>query len=233
MTNDIGILTATAATIAFVHTVLGPDHYLPFIVLSRARNWSILKTIWVTLLCGIGHVGSSILIGALGIGAGIGLSKLVGIESYRGNIAALAFLVFGLIYTIWGIRRAILNKPHKHFHTHNNGTLHVHEHTHLNSHDHMHKKSITPWILFIIFVLGPCEPLIPVLMYPAAKSSTWGIVQVSLVFSVITILTMLTFVVLASYGLKMVKFGKLERYTHAIAGATVFVSGFAILFLGL
>lgn len=233
MTNDIGILTATAATIAFVHTVLGPDHYLPFIVLSRARDWSILKTIWVTLLCGIGHVGSSIVIGALGIGAGIGLSRLVGIESYRGNIAAWAFLVFGLIYTIWGIRRAILNKPHKHYHTHNDGKVHVHEHTHLNSHDHIHRKSMTPWILFVIFVLGPCEPLIPVLMYPAAKSSTWGIVQVSLVFSVITILTMLTLVVLASYGLKMVTFGKLERYTHAIAGATVFLSGFAILFLGL
>lgn len=233
MENDLGILTATAAAIAFVHTVFGPDHYLPFIVLSRARGWSIFKTIWVTLLCGLAHVGSSIVVGAIGIGAGIGVSKLEGIESYRGNIAAWAFLVFGLVYTIWGIHRAILNKPHKHFHTHTDGTIHVHEHMHLNSHDHLHKNSITPWILFIIFVLGPCEPLIPVLMYPAAKNSTLGIVQVSLVFSVITILTMLTLVILASYGLKMVKFGKLERYTHALAGATIFLSGLAILFLGL
>ena len=229
----MGILTATAATLAFVHTVLGPDHYLPFIVLSRARGWSIFKTIWVTLLCGIGHVGSSIVLGTVGIAAGIGVSKLAGIESYRGNLAAWAFLVFGLVYTIWGIRRAILNKPHKHYHTHTDGTVHVHEHTHLNSHDHIHKTSITPWILFTIFVLGPCEPLIPLIMYPAAQSSTWGIVQVSLVFSVITIMTMITLVVLASYGLKMVTFGRLERYTHAIAGATICLSGFAILFLGL
>jgi nickel/cobalt exporter len=233
MENDLGILMATAATLAFVHTVLGPDHYLPFIVLSRARGWSIFKTIWVTLLCGIGHVGSSIVLGTVGIAAGIGVSKLVGIESYRGNLAAWAFLGFGLVYTIWGIRRAILNKPHKHYHTHTDGTVHVHEHTHLNSHDHIHKTSITPWILFTIFVLGPCEPLIPLIMYPAAQSSTWGIVQVSLVFSVITIMTMITLVVLASYGLKMVTFGRLERYTHAIAGATICLSGFAILFLGL
>jgi nickel/cobalt exporter len=233
MENDLGILTATAATIAFVHTVLGPDHYLPFIVLSRARGWSIFKTIWVTLLCGAGHVGSSILLGAVGIAAGIGVSKLAGIESYRGNIAAWAFLLFGLVYTIWGIRRAVLNKPHKHFHTHSDGTIHVHEHTHTNNHDHIHRKSVTPWILFIIFILGPCEPLIPILMYPAAQSSSWGIVQVSLVFSVITILTMITLVVLASYGLKMVAFGRLEKYTHAIAGANIFLSGFAILFLGL
>jgi nickel/cobalt exporter len=233
MENDLGILTATAATIAFMHTIFGPDHYLPFIVLSRARGWSIFKTIWITLLCGLGHVGSSILLGAVGIGAGIGVSKLAGIESYRGNIAAWAFLFFGLVYTIWGIRRAILDKPHQHFHTHTDGTVHVHEHVHLNNHDHLHRRNITPWILFIIFVLGPCEPLIPLVMYPAAKSSTLGIVQVALVFSIITILTMLTLVLLASYGLKMVKFGRIERYTHALAGAAILLSGAAILFLGL
>jgi nickel/cobalt exporter len=70
-------------------------------------------------------------------------------------------------------------------------------------------------------------------MYPAAKSSTIGIVQVSVVFSLVTILTMLTLVILFSYGLKLVTFGKVERYTHAIAGAIIFLSGFAILFLGL
>ena len=233
MENDLGILTTTAATIAFIHTIFGPDHYLPFIVMSRARGWSFFKTTWITILCGLGHVGSSILLGAIGIAAGIGVSKLEGFESFRGNAAAWAFIVFGLGYTIWGLRRAILNKPHKHYHTHVNGTVHVHEHVHLNSHDHTHRNNLTPWILFTIFVLGPCEPLIPVLMYPAAKSSTWGIMQVSLVFSLITILTMLTLVILASYGLKLVTFGKIERYTHAIAGATIFLSGFAILFLGL
>src|SRR4030042_3575895 len=100
MENDLGILTATAASLAFIHTVLGPDHYLPFIVLSRARGWSIIKTIWVTFICGLGHVGSSIVLGALGIGAGIGVAKLTGIESSRGNIAAWAFLIFGLFYTV-------------------------------------------------------------------------------------------------------------------------------------
>jgi len=40
-------------------------------------------------------------------------------------------------------------------------------------------------------------------------------------------------VILASYGLKMVAFGKIERYTHVIAGATIFLCGIAILFLGL
>lgn len=233
MTDNLTTLTITAASLAFVHTVLGPDHYLPFIVMSRARKWTIYKTSWVTLLSGFGHVISSILLGTIGIGVGIALNKLEFMESVRGDLAAWLFVLFGLGYMSWGIYRAVKNKPHKHIHYHGNGTSHVHEHTHLEEHDHTHKNNITPWILFTIFFLGPCEPLIPLLMYPAAKNSSWGVAQVSIVFGLVTILTMLVLVLLASYGLKFVRLGKMERFTHAIAGATILLSGIAILFLGL
>jgi len=233
METSLGVLTATAATIALVHTVIGPDHYLPFIVISRARKWSLLKTTWVTVLCGIGHVGSSILIGAIGIAAGIGVSRLEGVEGVRGDLAAWLFFAFGLGYMLYGFWRIYSRKPHKHIHLHNDGSTHEHEHVHADEHSHYHKPNITPWILFTIFVLGPCEPLIPVLMVPAADSSTWGIVQVSLVFSLVTIVTMVIMVILTSYGLKFVKLGKLERFTHVIAGATIALSASAVLFLGL
>jgi len=233
MTDNLTALTITAASLAFVHTILGPDHYLPFIVMSRARKWTIYKTSWVTLLSGFGHVISSILLGTIGIGVGIALNKLEFMESVRGDLAAWLFVVFGLVYMAWGFYRAIKNKPHKHIHHHGNGTMHVHEHSHQEEHDHTHKNNITPWILFTIFFLGPCEPLIPLLMYPAAKSSSWGVAQVSIVFGLVTMLTMLGLVLLASYGLKFVRLGKMERFTHAIAGATILLSGIAILFLGL
>ena len=233
MTDNLTALTITAASLAFVHTVLGPDHYLPFIVMSRARKWTIYKTSWVTLLSGFGHVISSILLGTIGIGVGIALNKLEFMESVRGDLAAWLFVLFGLGYMSWGIYRAVKNKPHKHIHYHGNGTSHVHEHTHLEEHDHTHKNNITPWILFTIFFLGPCEPLIPLLMYPAAQNSSWGVAQVSIVFGLITMLTMLVLVLMASYGLKFVRLGKMERFTHAIAGATILLSGIAILFLGL
>jgi sulfite exporter TauE/SafE len=233
MTDNLTTLTITAASLAFVHTVLGPDHYLPFIVMSRARKWTIYKTTWVTLLSGFGHVISSILLGTIGIGVGIALNKLEFMESVRGDLAAWLFVLFGLAYMVWGLYRAVKNKPHKHIHHHGNGTMHVHEHSHQEEHDHTHKNNITPWILFTIFFLGPCEPLIPLLMYPAAQDSSWGVAQVSIVFGLVTMLTMLVLVLLASYGLKFVRLGKLERYTHAIAGATILLSGIAILFLGL
>ena len=237
MSEQIWILSITAASLGFIHTLLGPDHYLPFIVMSKARKWSIFKTGIVTVLCGIGHVGSSIVIGAAGIAFGIGLSQVKGLESIRADIAAWAFIIFGFLYMSWGIYRAIRNKPHKHRHFHNGGIVHEHVHVHSDEHDHTHKSekalNLTPWVLFLIFVLGPCEPLIPILMYPAAKLNTAGIIIVSLVFAVATILTMLILVLILSYGLKSLPFGKVERYTHAIAGATIFLSGCAIVFLGL
>jgi sulfite exporter TauE/SafE len=233
MDANLTVLTWTAASIAFLHTVIGPDHYLPFIVMARARKWPVLKTSWITLLSGFGHVASSILLGAVGIGVGIGLHRLEFVESIRGDLAAWAFILFGLGYTGWGFWRLRRNRPHRHIHHHGNGTVHVHEHTHMEEHDHIHKKNITPWILFTIFFLGPCEPLIPLLMYPAAQNSAWGVAQVSIVFGVITMLTMLVLVLLATRGLSLVRLGKLERYTHVIAGATILLSGLGILFLGL
>ena len=229
MSPEIILLAATAASIGFFHTLLGPDHYLPFIFMAKARNWTLIKTSWVTIACGAGHVGSSILLGAVGFAASIALADLVSIEGIRGDLAAYAFVLFGLLYFIWGLRRAILNKPHKHMHIHKNGTLHQHEHTHKEEHNHVHKKSITPWVLFTIFVLGPCEPLIPVLMYPAAENSTSGMLFIAGIFSLVTITTMLAVVLIATYGLNMVKMGKLERWSHAMAGAIVLLSGIAIL----
>jgi len=242
MDSHIIVLCITAASIGFMHTLLGPDHYLPFVVLAKARKWSSLKTAWITILCGIGHVGSSVVIGFIGIAAGVALSKLTYFESVRGNIAGWLFIGFGLAYALWGLRRAFKNKPHTHSHFHLNGKKHVHEHTHFVEHAHIHSeeiaektdyKSLTPWILFVIFVFGPCEPLIPLLMFPALHHSTVGVISVSTVFAIITIATMLSIVLLMTSGLKLVKLERIEKYTHALAGAAIFFSGVAIQFLGL
>lgn len=231
------LLTTTAASIGFFHTLFGPDHYLPFVVMSRARKWSRFKTAWITFLCGLGHIASSVLLGMIGIAFGTAVSKLELVESFRGNIAAWALIVFGLVYFVWGLRRAIRNRSHEHLHMHSDGSAHLHEHVHTKEHAHIHEKkgkvNITPWILFTIFVLGPCEPLIPILMYPAAKNSRGGLLLVTAVFGGVTILTMLSIVLIATLGVNLLPLKKIERYTHALAGGAIFLCGLAIVFLGL
>jgi sulfite exporter TauE/SafE len=237
--RDILVLAATAASLGFIHTVIGPDHYLPFIVISRARRWSLRKTLFVSFLAGLGHILSSVVLGFLGIALGIAVAQLEGVESARGELAAWLLIGFGFAYFVWGLRRAWRSRPHAHVHLHE-GVAHEHVHTHESAeHLHVHgaeqseKRSITPWVLFTIFVFGPCEPLIPLVMYPAARHSTAGVVLVASAFGLATIATMLTIIALSSYGLRFVRLGRLERYSHALAGLVIFVSGLSVRFLGL
>ncbi len=243
MNSGLAALVLAAASLGLVHTLIGPDHYLPFIAMSGARRWSRRKTLVITFLCGLGHVLSSVVLGFIGVVLGVAVTRLEGMESTRGEIAAWLMIAFGLVYFLWGLKRALRNQPHAHSHDHRQG---VHNHAHIHGGDHVHvhdhapapteageKANITPWILFTIFVFGPCEPLIPLLIYPAAKFGIPAAVLVAAVFSAATIGTMLAVVGLGSLGLRLARWRSLERYMHAAAGAMIFLCGFSIRFLGL
>ncbi|MBT8047989.1 MAG: hypothetical protein HKN57_01315 [Xanthomonadales bacterium] len=237
MNSEITLLAFAAASIAFVHTILGPDHYLPFVAMAKAREWGLKKTLRITMICGVGHLAGSIVLGVLGITLGIQLSSLEWLEGIRGNFAAWLLIGFGLAYTAWGIRQAFRNRPHSHWHSHG-GTMHEHVHSHHQDHAHVHekssgKRSLTPWVVFVIFVLGPCEPLIPLLMYPAARENLTGVLVVTSVFGLITVLTMTIVVALALRGLESFKLKRFEPYAHALAGSAILACGIAVVFLGL
>jgi len=236
MSQELIILLITAGTLGFIHTLFGPDHYLPFIVLAKAKKWTLGKTAWVTFLCGLGHVGSSIVIGLIGIVFGVAILKLQFIEAYRGNIAGWMLFGFGLAYFVWGLRKLWKNRPHKHPHVHEDGKVHEHVHTHVIQHAHVHEEeaaNLAPWTLFIIFVFGPCEVLIPLLMYPAAQASWHAMLLVAGIFSFATLGTMLAIVTLGTYGIQAVRFPFLERHSEMVAGFSIMLCGAAIQFLGL
>jgi ABC-type nickel/cobalt efflux system permease component RcnA len=231
----IWTLLTAAGLIGFLHTLTGPDHFVPFIAMARVGGWSLRRTMLITLACGVGHVLGSIVLGALGITVGMALSRLEWFESARGELAGWLLLGFGLAYLIWGLVWAIRKRPHAHLHAHQNGTLHVHTHTHQDEHLHVHESSdragrMTPWILFAIFVFGPCEPLIPILMYPAATLSWVGVVAVALVFAGATLATMLVLVIGGYVGVRSLSLPWLERYSHALAGGAITACGAAIHF---
>ncbi len=243
MTTELSVLCGTAVTVGFVHTFLGPDHYIPFVAMSRAGRWSQSKTLAVTLICGLAHVLSSVLLGVIGIAAGIAVLRLESIESHRGDLAGWLFIGFGAAYSVWGLRRALRSRPHAHIHAHADGTVHAHAHTHDTEHLHVHAAqpsrrtspkgpasatTLSPWMLFTIFGFGPCEPLIPILMYPAATGSLWNLVIVTVVFAVATLTTMTVMVIIGQRAIAAVPLGRLERYSHALAGLALVLCGAAI-----
>ncbi|MBI9104672.1 MAG: sulfite exporter TauE/SafE family protein [Spirochaetales bacterium] len=238
MDQNIMVLLLTTLSVGFVHTLIGPDHFVPFIVLSKSRNWSMTKTITITALCGIGHVLSAVILGLGATSIGSLLKRLDLIEFVRGEIAAWLLISFGFVYCIWGVRSALKNKTHSHCHVHAGGLVpHEHTHSHHFEHSHLHeskgKKEMTPWILFIIFVFGPCEPLIPLVMYPAVQVSMINVLLVTLAFGLTTLAVMLGLVISSSYGLKrLLRFPFFERYGNALAGGMICTCGLAMTFLG-
>ena len=241
MTQELQVLLATAAGIGVLHTLLGPDHYLPFAALAATRSWSRRKTLGVVLLCGAGHVAGSVVLGAVGIAAGAALSEMVALEAFRAEVAAWILIGFGVAYAAWGLRKAVRDHHHSHWHAHPDGEVHDHDHAHRDDHVHVHdqaavpgregkpgRRGLTPWVLFVVFIFGPCEALIPVLMVPAAAGSWWGVALVCLVFGVATLLTMTVAVALTLEGLARWQLGRLERYSHVLAGLTLAACGLAL-----
>lgn len=224
---------AAAGGIAFLHTILGPDHYLPFIVLARARSWSMTRTLVVTAICGLGHVASSIFLGGLGVVFGVAVAKIEGVEGGRGDLAAWALVAFGLAYALWGIRHALRNSKGIETH-HHHGQVHLHTH---GDEDHKHERgmgsNLTFWALFLVFVLGPCEPLIPLFVLPASRGDWPLAVATAVVFTAVTLVTMVGLTAAALKGANRLRLGPLERWSHTLAGSVIAASGLAILFLGL
>jgi sulfite exporter TauE/SafE len=249
--SNITLLGMAAVTIAFIHTICGPDHYVPFVAMARAGRWTTRKTIWITLLAGIGHVSSSVLLGTIGIALGTVVSRLESIEASRGEAAGWLLTVFGLGYMLWGIYYCLnQTKPIPHVHIHP-GLAGPHDHDHDSTgmhpgrHDFVdsglpedsttgkdarapHPVRLTPWILFTIFIFGPCEPLIPLVMYPAAESSWGGVALVTALFSLTTVATMLGVVLALLRGAEAVRFPAFQRYSHAVAGMLMMICGVAI-----
>lgn len=225
------ILMASTAGVAIAHTLAGPDHYLPFIVMGRARRWSWRRTVFWTSLCGAGHVASSVLVALGAVIFGYGLERVELIEEFRGNLAAWAMIAFGAAYLAWGLKKAFR------WHAHEGGVVHAHDCGTVRCGSAGQPGAdgfkLTPWILFTIFVLGPCEPMIPLVMYPAAQGNWGEMWAVAGIFTALTIGAMLAAVLLAVRGITLLPLRKFERYTHAFAGAIVLGAGCAIQFLGL
>jgi threonine/homoserine/homoserine lactone efflux protein len=92
--------------------------------------------------------------------------------------------------------------------------------------------AVTPWVLFLVFILGPFEPMIPLLYLPAAKKSGGDLLLLIAVYTIFTLATMVFMVVAAYYGLSFLKTEKLERYIHALGGLTLFICGAGMVFMG-
>ena len=86
--NDAALNTiaATGFTVAFFHAAI-PTHWLPFVLVARARGWTHGKTLAVSMGAGLGHV----LLTSL-LGLGIAWLVIVAAEMLTGRPGVGGFL---------------------------------------------------------------------------------------------------------------------------------------------
>lgn len=240
--GDVQVLAWTALALGFLHTVLGPDHYVPFVMMAMAEGWSRLKTAVITGLCGLGHVVSSVVIAAALIVLGTAVegweeTSLAGLHEARGDIAAWALMGVGVAYALWSWRRVRRGHAHQHRHVHLDGSAHAHEHDHRDGdHLHVHGRSahrLTPWVLFTVFVFGPCESLIPLMLAAWGLGGLGATTLTAAAFTVSTVATILGAVALLLAGVNLLPLRRMERWTGVVAGVSLVFCGAAIRFLGL
>ncbi len=233
--TNILILCTSFMFLGFFHTIISPDHYFPVIALCKANNWNEKKAALIAAICGVGHVLSSVLIGFIGILIGKSVGNIEAFNEVRESAAAYLLIGIGILYTIWGIKKYIENKPHSHKLLNGEEVWHNHSHKHKGEHhcDSCQNNPKTIWALFAFFLFSPCKTLIPVLTVTSASMGSLETVSVILAFFFSTVLTMSAITWIAFKGLKLLKPDKasrLERFSHVIAGGTILISGVAIAF---
>lgn len=229
-------IAATGFTVAFFHAAL-PTHWLPFVLVARARAWGRFKTIAVTLAAGLGHVAVTTLLGLAIAWFGVELDARVG-RAFPW-IIGVALLVVGGFY-LWrqwhggGVCHHVVPGGHHHA---SEACGHEEGHTHMQ-HELEESEMVSAqrgdWAviggLFLMLTLSPCEGFLPV--YAVGAQFGWhGFVVLSAILAVAALAGMTLFTWLALLGLERVNVKALERWEAGLLGVLFCALGVLVVLL--
>ena len=230
-------IAATGFTVAFFHAAI-PTHWLPFVLVSRARGWSLGRTMAVALFSGLGHVALTTLLGLLIAWLGFQLDEEIG-HAFA-PVSGAVLIAIGLYY-LWrqlrgtGICNHAMPGSHHHADEHCGD-----EHEHGSHWEHELKDSRLASIsagdwtaisgLFLMLTLSPCEAFLPV--YLSAVQFGWtGFIILSLILAVATLAGMTVFTWLTLIGFEKLKLRYFEKWESGLLGAIFVVLGLMFLLM--
>ncbi|HEX2854120.1 MAG TPA: hypothetical protein VHO24_12850 [Opitutaceae bacterium] len=233
------VLTSIAVTgfsVAFLHAMI-PTHWLPFVLVARARKWSWSKTMLVTAFAGMGHV---LLTSLLGLGIawfGFQLDEKLG-RAFPWITGGL-LVVIGLYYFWQQWRGGGIRHHHLLGGRHQPSKQCGHEHDHSHWDDELKDSRLVStksgdWAaisgLFVMLTFSPCELFFPV--YIAGVQFGWrGFFVLSGILAVATLAGMLLFTWLTRVGLEKIEIKNFERYEAALLGTLFSVLGVLLIVL--
>ncbi|MEI6435155.1 MAG: hypothetical protein WCP32_09945 [Bacteroidota bacterium] len=191
-----------------IHALI-PNHWLPLIAIAKTEKWSHSQTLLATVITGMAHTLSTIIIGIV-VGL-IGYKLATKYAVISETIAPAILIGLGLIYILRDFRS-------HHYHSHDMKPMVT---------EPGQKRS--RWVailtsLSIAMFLTPCIE-IEAYYFQAGTIGWTGIFIVSAVYLLITVVIMLLLVSLGMLGVRTFKSHFLERHEKAVTGAVLVVLG--------
>jgi len=194
-----------------VHACI-PNHWIPLVAIARAERWGRSEALLFTAIVGLAHASSTILIGIL---VGLLGYELSARHSAITSIAAPSLLIaLGVGYLVWDL-----------------AARHRHRFEQAGRGDKTSRLSLVASLSAAMF-FSPCIELEA--YYFSAGSLGWsGILLVSSVYLVVTVLGMLVLVDLGLKGAQRIRSRFLEHHEKRVTGFLLLALGVAAFFMEL
>lgn len=203
------VLVMSAAFVGLVHS-LSPGHWLPVVMMTKARRWPVSTAMLGAFVAASGHIILSVALGLLAseVEAKVLMRQESNIERYSG----LVLLAFGTIYAWVAYRR----------------------HGHCVGHSHhgpeVPKKTKGPFMFLFSVGFSPCVAALPVFAAAALHGSAPLFLSVA-AFSVGVLAALMGATALVSLGMWKLDHPILEHYGDVITGVAVALLGVFFFFL--
>ena len=197
--------------LSVVHALI-PNHWIPLVAIGKAEKWSKRETISATIITGLAHTSSTVLVGiAIGF-AGYKLSASYDLITTL--IAPLVLVTIGLVYLIIDFVK-----------------LHRHEHSFVARASGLSKSR---WglilTLSIAMFFSPCIEL-EAFFFQAGTLGWPGIIVVSVIYTITTVTFMAVFVSLGTRGIEKLNWHFLEHHEKRVTGLVLIILGILVYFV--
>ena len=229
-------IAATGFTVAFLHAAI-PTHWLPFVLVARARGWTHWRTLTVTAFAGLGHIALTTILGLIIAWLGFQVGERAG--------ALLPWITGGLLFLIGGyffwrqVRGAGVCHHHPPGSQHEPSEECGHDHEHSHWDDELKESALLSqrsgdWAaisgLFVMLTLSPCEGFLPI--YLSGVQFGWtGFLLLSGILAVATLAGMTLLTWLALLGFERFQIKRFERWEAGLLGGLFFLLGGIIIVL--
>lgn len=225
---------------AFLHAAI-PTHWIPFVLVGKARGWSRVHTLGVTALAGLGHVLLTGLIGLAIAWFGFELEESIGHILPMITVTVLFAVGAYFGWRQWQGKGVCHHHPPGSEHAPSAECGHEHSHTHAHTHWDEELKD-TPLVkedkgnwaaisgLFVMLTLSPCEGFLPI--YLTGVQFGWrGFWVLSAILAIATLAGMTLFTWLTLVGLDRFRLDRFERWEAGMLSGLFFVLGLLALLM--